>query len=387
MIEPFTFDFQTTIEFGCGKSKEIVKKIRELTVERIMVVTDAQLMQLGILDSILNGMTEQGLDYVIYDSVLPNPRAEQVDECAALYRKAECQLVLAIGGGSVMDVAKGAAVIAANGGEIMDYLLLRGEERKVCRKAPEKLIAVPTTSGTGSEVSECIVIIDKNGKKDLMLAPELAPEYAYVDPELTYNVPSFITAVTGLDVLGHAIESYVSSLESRFAELFALEAIKLTFQYLPAAVQGNREARNQMALASVYAGIAQSKNGCILPHAVSCPLSVRYKVPHGYAVGIAQIPSITFTRDVCGAKYEEIVRYIGEPGEGTEGADILIQKIHDLFRAVSLDEKVDIGELDDDLLNSLAEDALLEVDIEDCPRQPVSKSDIIEIYKEILVKQ
>lgn len=385
MVQPFLFDFHTTIEFGCGKSEKIGEKIHKLRAGKVLIVTDAQLMKLGLLEHMIKNLEEYGISYVIYDSVLPNPRAQQVDECAEVYQKNRCEMFVAVGGGSVMDVAKGAAVVAANGGEIMDYLLLRKDQMRKCTQSPEKLIAVPTTSGTGSEVSECIVITDKNEKKDLMLASELAPEYAVVDPKLTYGAPANITAMTGLDVLGHAVESYVSKNENRIAELFALEAIRLTFENLPAAVKGSEDAKIQMALASVYAGIAQSKNGCILPHAVSCPLSVRYKIPHGYAVGVAQIPSIKYTREVCSGKYDEIIQYLGIIGNGKNSGDILIEKIKALFGEISLNEKVDIGEKTEELLRSLAEDAMLEVDIEDCPRQPVKLEDLIEIYKEILV--
>ncbi len=385
MVQPFLFDFRTTIEFGCGKSEKIGEKIYKLGARKVLIVTDAQLMKLGLLEHMIKNLEEYGISYEIYDSVLPNPRAQQVDECAKVYQKKHCEMLVAVGGGSVMDVAKGAAVVAANGGEIMDYLLLRKDRMRQCTQQPEKLIAVPTTSGTGSEVSECIVITDKNEKKDLMLAPELAPEYAVVDPRLTYGVPAHITAMTGLDVLGHAVESYVSKNENKIAELFALEAIRLTFENLSAAVKGSEDARIQMALASVYAGIAQSKNGCILPHAISCPLSVRYKIPHGYAVGIAQIPSIKYTKKVCSGKYEEITHYLGITGNGKNSGDILIEKIKTLFDEISLNEKVDIGEKTEELLCSLAEDAMLEVDIEDCPSQPVKLEDLIAIYKEILV--
>ena len=385
MVQPFLFVFHTTNEFGCGKSEKIGEKIHKLRAGKVLIVTDVQLMKLGLLEHMIKNLEEYGISYVIYDSVLPNPRAQQVDECAEVYQKNRCEMFVAVGGGSVMDVAKGAAVVAANGGEIMDYLLLRKDQMRKCTQSPEKLIAVPTTSGTGSEVSECIVITDKNEKKDLMLASELAPEYAVVDPKLTYGAPANITAMTGLDVLGHAVESYVSKNENRIAELFALEAIRLTFENLPAAVKGSEDAKIQMALASVYAGIAQSKNGCILPHAVSCPLSVRYKIPHGYAVGVAQIPSIKYTREVCSGKYDEIIQYLGIIGNGKNSGDILIEKIKALFGEISLNEKVDIGEKTEELLRSLAEDAMLEVDIEDCPGQPVKLEDLIEIYKEILV--
>lgn len=387
MITPFTFQNYDTIEFGAGKIKEIMTSIEKEHATKAMVVVDGGLRKLGLYKKVTDILEANSFPYLLFSDFTPNPSVLSVDACAKQIREEGCDIIIAIGGGSSMDVGKGAAVVATNEGSIMDYMYLRHDKARKVENPLLPLIAVPTTSGTGSEVSECIVLIDTNQIKDVFYDSVLLPKYAYVDPEMTYGMPKSVCANTGLDVLGHALEAYVSTLENEMADLFAKEAIRLTFAYLPASVQGDEEARNYMALASMYAGIAQSKNGCVIPHAVSCPLSALKKVPHGLGVGVAQIPNIEYTSKVSAKKYKAVIDYIDPHGSEIpeeKAAEALIEKIHGLFKAVGVDEKVDIGPVDEAFIQRMAKEALLEIDIEGSPRQPVTEEDLIGIYHEIL---
>lgn len=387
MIAPFSYKHFVDIEFGAGKVKEILNAVRAEHASKAMIVIDKDLRKLGMMKPVTDVLDAGHVPYLLFSEFTPNPSVLSVDACAKEIRAEGCDIIIAIGGGSSMDVGKGAAVIATNEGSIEDYMYLRGDKARKVENPLLPLIAVPTTAGTGSEVSECIVLIDTKQIKDVFYDGILLPKYAYVDPEMTYGMPKSVCANTGLDVFGHALEAYVSTLENTMADLFSKEAIKLTLEYLPASVAGDKEARNYMALASMYAGIAQSKNGCIIPHAVSCPLSARKKVPHGLGVGVAQIPTIEYTAKVSAKKYKEIIDYIDPAAASVpeeKAADFLIDKLHALFQAIGVDEKLDIGPVDEAFIDQMAGEALLEIDIEGCPRQPVSQADLVEIYHKML---
>lgn len=384
-MEAFEYFLSTKIQFGEGTLVPNLQKIlKEKEVKKVLVVTDQVLMELQILDGLLGMLDEQKIWYRIFRDVEPNPRVETVDKCRDLCLEESCDLIIAVGGGSVMDTAKGAAVLCTNSGSIHDYLAGRKEDAKAIVNPSVPVIAVPTTSGTGAEVSDCIVVIDTNHIKDLMIADELAPAYALLDPTLTYKVPAGITANTGLDVLGHALEAYTSEIYSPIAQLMALEAIRIVFGYLPDCVNhGGCEARNKMAYASLLAGVAQSKCGCTVPHALSCPLTVYYKVPHGLGVGIGQIPAIEYNRDIIPEKYQEVLKYLNIEAEQQQAPDILIQMIKKLFQDIGVNEYLELEGITEEELNKLARDSMADDGVEVNPRK-VTENDMKGLFQKII---
>ncbi len=386
MIPTFEFALPTTIVFGVGVTKDIVNALEQEQAKTVMVVADKNLCDLGMIDPIVDMLKENNYTYYIWNDIRPNPLSSQVTACGEMCREKNVDVIIAVGGGSSMDCGKGAALVATNGGDITEYLELKFDDKKPIENPLLPLIAVPTTSGTGSEVTECMVIVDPMDRKDIVYDALVAPKYAYVDPAMTFGCPKSVTANTGLDVLGHALEAYVSTLENQMADQLGLEAIKLVFKWLPKAVEGDEEARIYMSLASMYAGVAQSKNGCVLPHAISNPLSTHHGVPHGLGVGVSQVPTIKLLKDVVPEKYLDVMEYLGDKEATLENAgDRLIGKITQLLADVGVPEKLHIDGITDKMLEEYAEENLLDVtDCDPCPKQPVTYEDMIGIYYQII---
>ena len=329
-------------------------------------------------------MEKAGAESLVFDRVEPNPSIQTADAAAAVSRGG-CDAVIALGGGSVMDVAKSASVLTTNPGSIAQYLFGAGAARKPITADGIPVIAIPTTAGTGSEVSNVVVITDGRGIKDLALHSFLFPRFAIVDPEITLKLPAYITASTGLDVLGHALESFTSTIDCAISELMALEAIRLCFLYLPACVNApDMESRGYMAYACTLAGIAQSLGGCTAAHALSCPLTIRYGIPHGHAVGVAQIPVIGFTKDAIPDRYKRIVDYT-DPAANIpreQAADYLIGKIRLLLSRIGIDERIGYALPDEESLRRLAAEAMQDDGVRVTAR-PVTEQDCIGLYREI----
>lgn len=274
-----------TIE-GPGSIKQLPEFIREKGFDNVLVVTDSVLMNLGLLDSMFEAMKTANVSYTIYDGVQPNPTNINVEEGLKLFHENGCKAIVAFGGGSSMDCAKGIGARVVKKNKTIDQL--QGLF-KVLRKIPP-IFAVPTTSGTGSETTVAAVITDVDTHHKASLNDVfLMPKYAVLDPELVAGLPPKVTAITGMDALCHAVEAYTnntynSSLEKQFCE----EAVKLIHDYLYAAYcdGSNLEAREKMMDAAFYAGRAFTR-GCVgYVHAVGHTLGGLYGTPHGLAMSV-----------------------------------------------------------------------------------------------------
>lgn len=384
----FTFSLSTTIDFGFGSVNNLYKHIENYNVKKVLIVTDKNLAIIGILSPIIAQLKKGNWEYTIFDKVEPNPEIHIIDEGRDFAKAENCDFIIGIGGGSSIDTAKGISVMLSNSGSIFDYLDGRGEGKKTITNDPIPLIAIPTTSGTGSEVSMYAVITDESSRiKDSLTTVKIYPKVAIIDPELTFKLPPKVTAFTGLDVLGHALEAYTSSIKNALTDVWALEAIKLTFENLEMAVNnGSHKSRENMAFASLMAGSAMSHCGATIPHGLGCPLSGHLNLPHGQTVGILQIPMVEYNKEALKEEFYNVVKYV-DPKleiEKNEAADRLVDMIRLLLKNINVSEFLDMKLVDDNTMMELVEDAK----IHGCTslnRVELKEEDIKEIYRKILL--
>lgn len=263
------------IIFGSGKINELAKLLKN--AKNPLLVCDPFFTQNGLCDKI----GEIAGDIKIFSDVSPNPDVSEVNNCSAFIRENNIDILVALGGGSALDLAKASSAAVENIEEYHDG-----------KAIPDKhipLIAVPTTAGTGSEVT-CVAVLTnrKTGKKAPIVSESFYPQTALIDPELTYSLPPYMTASTGIDVLCHAVEGYWSKGHQPICDALAVHAIKLVFRYLPIAYKdgANKEAREKLAEASVIAGLAFTLPKTTSSHACSFPLTSIYHIPHGEACGL-----------------------------------------------------------------------------------------------------
>jgi len=309
-MKTFSFTGARKIVFGKGSFASLPEHLAELKVSRPLIVLDRNLAETGFRERVAGLLGQAKIGSVIYDKTLPEPPLELADEGTNLARKKKCDGVVGIGGGSAMDLAKTVAVLATNAGKAEDYL---GLDRIPGPGLPK--IMVPTTAGTGSEVTFTSVFIRKKlKKKEGMNSPYLYPELALLDPELTLTLPPHPTAATGIDALCHAIESYTSINASPMSEMISLEAIRLISDNLRTAVHdgGNVEAREAMLLGSLYAGMGLANAGVTAVHSLSYPLGGKYGVSHGLANTIMLPRVMAFNLPGALEKFVDIAEVMGE---------------------------------------------------------------------------
>lgn len=319
MYKAFSFTGAKKIVFGCDSFSGLVGQVRDLRAKKPFVAVDGNLAKLGVGDRIAEMFDRGGMKAVLYDRVLPEPPLEQADEGAGLALKGKCDIVIGIGGGSAMDVAKAVAVVAAHGAEAKDFL---GLNRVPGPGLPT--IMVPTTAGTGSEVTFTAVFVRHDlKKKEGMNSMFMYPDLALLDPELTLSLPPQPTAASGMDALCHAIESYTSVIASPASEMFSLRAIGLIAENLRTCVHngGNLEAREAQMLGSLYAGIGLANAGVGAAHSLSYPLGGKYGISHGVANTLMLPRIMEFNLPGALEKFADVAEMMGENTEGLSVRD------------------------------------------------------------------
>ena len=381
MRKIFSFTGAQKIIFGNGSVNGLVSHIQELNAKNPLVVIDKNLAKGGFQERVANLLIPEGMKYTVYDKVEPEPRIELADEGAALAIKNKCDIVIGIGGGSAMDVAKAVAALATNKGKAVDYLGLN----KIPKPGLPKIM-IPTTAGTGSEVTFTAVFVSRNlKKKEGMNSPYLYPELALLDPELTLSLPAEPTAQTGLDALCHAIESYTSVNASPMSEIFSLEAIVLITENLRTCVHDgkNLPAREHMLLGSLYAGLGLANAGVTAVHSLSYPLGGKYGIGHGLANTLMLPAVIAFNLPAALDKFADIAEAMGENTDGLpvrEAAYLALEAVESLIEDCGICSSLEEFGIKEKDFPALADVALtIARPLENNPRK-VTKEDAIEIY-------
>ena len=372
--------------FGPGARKELPGVVARLGFKKALVVTDKGLMQFGVAKMVLDVMDQAGIQYEIFDDVKPNPTVTNVKDGIEACKKAGADFILAIGGGSSMDTAKGIGIVI-NNPEFADIVSLEGVADTKKKSLP--IIALPTTAGTAAETTINYVIIDeKRQAKMVCVDPNDIPCVAIVDAELMYSLPKSLTAATGMDAMTHAIEGLITKGAWELSDMFEIKAIEMIYRNLPIAVEDPRNpvGRDGMAVAQYVAGMAFSNVGLGVDHGMAHPLSALFDVPHGVACAMLLPTVMRFNMPAAKEKYVEIAKACGvyEIGMSTdEAAEAACKAIEELSAKVGTNKRLtDLGIKESDI-SALAEQAINDVCTPGNPRS-VTKQDIIDLYHQIL---
>ena len=302
----FSLYIPTRIVFGCGEIKRLATEKLPGKKALIVISSGTSMKKYGYLDKVIELLKENETESVVFNKILPNPTKKHVMEAAALCKDEKCDFIVGLGGGSSIDSAKAIAVMACNPGDYWDYIPAgTGKGRPVSKALP--VVAIPTTAGTGTEADPWSVITNEDTKEKIGFGSELTyPALSIIDPELMLSIPPHLTAYQGFDAFFHAAEGFIANCSTPISDLYALEAIRLLYKYLPVAVADGRniKARAKVAWASTLAGMVESTSCCISEHSMEHAMSAYYpQLPHGAGlIAISEAYFETFRND-CMKRY------------------------------------------------------------------------------------
>ena len=372
--------------FGPGARKELPGVVARLGYKKALVVTDKGLMKFGVAKMVLDVLDEAAIPYEIYDEVKPNPTVTNVKMGVEACKKAEADFIIAIGGGSSMDTAKGIGIIC-NNPEFSYVISLEGVADTKKKTVP--IIALPTTAGTAAETTINYVIIDEEKQKKMVCVdPNDIPAVAIIDAELMYSLPKSLTAATGMDAMTHAIEGLITKGAWELSDMFEIKAIEMIHKYLPIAVNEPTTpvGRDGMAVAQYVAGMAFSNVGLGVDHGMAHPLSALHDIPHGVACAMLLPTVMKFNAPAALPKYVDIAKALGVYKDGMtqqEAADAACAEIDNLSRLVGIPTHLsELGITEKDI-DALADQAIVDVCTPGNPRE-VTRDDIVALYKKIL---
>ncbi len=348
-----------TLFTGADSSLELCRAIGQLGMQKVLIVSDEVLVKIGLLDPLLAELEKSGVDYVVYDGILPDPTYDQVERGLQILKDNQCEAILAVGGGSPIDASKAIAARATNNKPLEKMAGLFK-----LRRAPLPFFAIPTTAGTGSEVTIVSVVSDpETHQKTPIIDPKLVPMMAALDGKLMQGLPPAVTAATGMDALTHAIESFISVNATAETEAYSIAATRLIMENLEIAVKdgSNLEARQNMAMASYYAGLAFTKASVGYVHAIAHNFGARYATPHGLANSIVLPHVLEYSKDSIVDRLAELATVSGlKKGREskTQLANKFITRIRGMLKEFDIPEHLESLKQED--IPTIAKQALEE---------------------------
>jgi alcohol dehydrogenase class IV len=381
----YEFRAPQIIHFGLGCLKKAGGEAARFG-KRALLVSDPSMQKAGYVAQALEQIKAGGVETAVYDQVNTEPTDKIVDEGLRIYKDNNCDMVIALGGGSPIDAAKAIAAMATNPNKVSEFMGLN----KIAKPAAP-IIAIPTTAGTGSEVTRFTIITDTGRDvKMLIVSDYLMPQAAIVDPLLTLSMPGWVAASTAVDALTHAIESYISRKAQPLTEILSLEAIRMIGAYLRRAWANpeDLEAKNYVMLASTVAGMAFSNASVAMVHGMSRPIGACFHVPHGLSNAILLPLVMEFSRVAAPEKFADIAEAMGENIEGLtdmEAAQVAVEAVQQLCDDIQIPRAAELKLKKEEFMKmapKMAEDALASGSPGNNPRRP-TKEEIIDVYAKL----
>lgn len=368
-------------ENALQQSKEVIRTLGT----KALVVSGKVMNRIGNVRIVTNLLDEIGIGWTVYDDITGEPDDVMIDGGVEAYKANGCDFLIAIGGGSPMDSMKAIGALITNPGKIADYM---GKE--ITNPLPP-MVAIPTTAGTGSEATQFTIITDtKTSIKMLLKGTVLIPDVAIVDASFTVSSPKSVTNATGLDALTHAVEGYTSKKASPLTDVYAVDAVKRIFQYLPRAYENGEdmEAREEMILAALEAGVVINNSSVTLVHGMSRPIGANFHVPHGLSNAMLLKVCLTFALDGTYERFADLGRAIGaatEKDNDEAAAKAFLDAIIQLCETLEVPTLAEYGvdkEAFFEVMDKMAEDAIASGSPGNT-RKTTTKEDVLRMYKEL----
>ena len=382
-MNPFTFNTSKSIEFGVGALNKIGDLVKARIGDRVMLVTDPGMMSTGIVDRALQILAEAGITVELFKDVAADPPEAVILEATKQAQGADIAGVVGLGGGSSLDVAKLVSLLALGKEELKDVYGVGNA------KGPRlPLILVPTTSGTGSEVTPISIVTTGTNEKMGVVSPVILPDVALLDPELTYGLPAHVTAATGIDAMVHAIEAYASASANNnpLSRMLATQALTLMGRSILKAVHEGSDtvARSEMLLGSMLAGQAFANSPVAAVHALAYPLGGHFHIPHGLSNALVLPHVLRFNVVTSPQPYAELAPYAFpelSKYEGQERAAAFCDRLAELSRDCGLQPNLRAMNISEDILPKLASDAMNQTRLLVNNPRPVTEADALAIYR------